>query len=184
MDQNLGASETETTAAPAADGDSGAPDVAEQGAGDLDALRAQLEVANDKFLRLAAEYDNYRKRTMKERMDERGKAQADLVKLLMDPLDDLTRFANVDVTNVSIPMMVEGAALVARKVFKELTAGGLTVIDPVGAPFDPAHHEAVTTQAAATPDEDHTVGSVFQVGYMYNGMLLRPARVVVRQWNG
>ena len=48
MDQNLGASETETTAAPAADGDSGAPDVAEQSAGDMDALLAQLEAANDK----------------------------------------------------------------------------------------------------------------------------------------
>ena len=150
----------------------------------LETLKAQVDAANDKYLRLAAEYDNFRKRTMKERQDERGRAQADLVKLLMDPLDDLTRFANVDVTSASVPMMVEGAALVARKVFKELTAGGLTVIDPDDQPFDPAMHEAVTTQPAATPEQDHTVGAVFQVGYMYNGMLLRPARVVVRQWNG
>ena len=148
----------------------------------LETLKAQVDAANDKYLRLAAEYDNFRKRTMKERQDERGRAQADLVKLLMDPLDDLTRFANVDVTSASVPMMVEGAALVARKVFKELTAGGLTVIDPDDQPFDPAMHEAVTTQPAATPEQDHTVGAVFQVGYMYNGMLLRPARVVVRQW--
>jgi molecular chaperone GrpE len=153
-------------------------------AAEIEALRAQLDAANDKYLRLAAEYDNFRKRTMKERMDERGRAQADLVKLLMDPLDDLTRFANVDVTSASVPMMVEGAALVARKVFKELNAGGLTVIDPADQPFDPAQHEAVTTQAAASPEQDHTVGMVYQVGYMYNGMLLRPARVVVRQWNG
>ena len=150
----------------------------------LETLKAQVDAANDKYLRLAAEYDNFRKRTMKERQDERGRAQADLVKLLMDPLDDLTRFANVDVTSASVPMMVEGAALVARKVFKELTAGGLTVIEPDDQPFDPAMHEAVTTQPAATPEQDHTVGAVFQVGYMYNGMLLRPARVVVRQWNG
>ena len=153
-------------------------------AAELEALRAQLDAANDKYLRLAAEYDNFRKRTMKERMDERGRAQADLVKLLMDPLDDLTRFAGVDVNSATVPMMVEGAALVARKVFKELTAGGLTVIDPAGQPFDPAMHEAVTTQPAANAAEDHTVGVVYQVGYMYNGMLLRPARVVVRQWNG
>ncbi|MCC7055086.1 MAG: nucleotide exchange factor GrpE [Gemmatimonadaceae bacterium] len=153
-------------------------------AAEIEALRAQLDTANDKYLRLAAEYDNYRKRTMKERMDERGRAQADLVKLLMDPLDDLTRFANVDVTSANVPMMVEGAALVARKVFKELNAGGLTVIDPADQAFDPAMHEAVTTQPAASPEQDHTVGAVYQVGYMYNGMLLRPARVVVRQWNG
>ena len=151
---------------------------------ELEALRAQVEAANDKYLRLAAEYDNFRKRTMKERQDERARAQADLVKLLMDPLDDLTRFAGVDVASASVPMMVEGAALVARKVFKELNAGGLTVLDPIDQPFDPAQHEAVTTQPAATKELDHTIGAVFQVGYMYNGMLLRPARVVVRQWNG
>ncbi len=153
-------------------------------AAELETMRGQFDAANDKYLRLAAEYDNFRKRTMKERQDERGRAQADLVKLLMDPLDDLTRFANVDVASASVPMMVEGAALVARKVFKELTAGGLTVIDPADQPFDPAMHEAVTTQPATSAEQDHTVGAVYQVGYMYNGMLLRPARVVVRQWNG
>jgi molecular chaperone GrpE len=151
---------------------------------EVEVMRASLDAANDKYLRLAAEYDNFRKRTMRERQDERGKAQADLVKLLMDPLDDLTRFAGVDMASATIPMMVEGAALVARKVFKELTAGGLTVIDPIDQQFDPALHEAVTTQPAPSEDLDHTVAVVFQVGYMYNGMLLRPARVVVRQWNG
>ena len=175
MDENTAASDPQMAAA---------DDIAGDAAAMLEGLKAQIESANDKYLRLAAEYDNFRKRTMKERQDERGRAQADLVKLLMDPLDDLTRFAGVDVTSATIPMMVEGAALVARKVFKELNAGGLTVIDPVDEMFDPAVHEAVTTQPAATPELDHTVGAVFQVGYMYNGMLLRPARVVVRQWNG
>jgi molecular chaperone GrpE len=102
----------------------------------------------------------------------------------MDPLDDLTRFANVDLASATVPMMVEGASLVARKVFKELTAGGLTIIDPVEQPFDPNQHEAVTTQPAPSKEQDDTIGAVYQVGYMYNGMLLRPARVVVRQWNG
>jgi molecular chaperone GrpE len=181
MDQNVPAADQPVT--PVADATGNAELDAVVNA-ELDALRAQVEAANDKYLRLAAEYDNFRRRTMKERQDERGRAQADLVKLLMDPLDDLTRFANVDVTSASVPMMVEGAALVARKVFKELNAGGLTVIDPANQPFDPAMHEAVTTQPASAADEDHTVGAVYQVGYMYNGLLLRPARVVVRQWNG
>ena len=179
MDENTAA--TDPQSAPVENG-AAADEV--QGTDELDVLRSQLDSANDKFLRLAAEFDNYRRRTIKERQDERGRAQADLVKLLMDPLDDLTRFANVDVNSASVPMMVEGAALVARKVFKELTAGGLTIIDPADQPFDPAQHEAVTTQPAASAEQDHTVGAVYQVGYMYNGMLLRPARVVVRQWNG
>lgn len=180
MDQKTAASDPQPN--PAAD--TGVELDAASATAEWDALRSQVDAANDKYLRLAAEYDNFRKRTMKERQDERGRAQADLVKLLMDPLDDLTRFAGVDVASASVPMMVEGAALVARKVFKELTAGGLTVIDPTDQQFDPAMHEAVTTQPAASPELDHTVGAVFQVGYMYNGMLLRPARVVVRQWNG
>jgi molecular chaperone GrpE len=178
MDKNTAAPDPESTAT-----DAGAPPV-DGPMAEIEALRAQIETSNDKYLRLAAEYDNFRKRTIKERQDERGRAQADLVKLLMDPLDDLTRFAGVDVTSATIPMMVEGAALVARKVFKELNAGGLVVINPVDQQFDPAQHEAVTTSPAATPEEDHTVATVFQVGYLYNGMLLRPARVVVRQWNG
>ena len=120
MDQNTAASEPQPTAA--SDDATGADAAAAPATGEVDALKAQLETANDKYLRLAAEYDNFRRRTMKERQDERGRAQADLVKLLMDPLDDLTRFANVDVTSASVPMMVEGAALVARKVFKELNA--------------------------------------------------------------
>lgn len=182
MDQKTAASDPQSNAS--ADDATGAEDQATTVQADLEALRAQVEAANDKYLRLAAEYDNFRKRTIKERQDERGRAQADLVKLLMDPLDDLTRFANVDLASATVPMMVEGASLVARKVFKELNAGGLTVIDPADQAFDPAMHEAVTTQPAASAEQDNTVGAVYQVGYMYNGMLLRPARVVVRQWNG
>jgi molecular chaperone GrpE len=182
MDENTAAPEPQMTAP--VEGVVDAAAQGGQGGAEVEALKAQLDAANDKYLRLAAEYDNYRKRTMKERQDERGRAQADLVKLLMDPLDDLTRFANVDLASATVPMMVEGASLVARKVFKELTAGGLTIIDPVEQPFDPNQHEAVTTQPAPSKEQDDTIGAVYQVGYMYNGMLLRPARVVVRQWNG
>ena len=51
-------------------------------------------------------------------------------------------------------------------------------------PFDPTLHEAVTTEPALSPEDDHTVAKVFQPGYRFNGQLLRPARVVVKQWNG
>lgn len=182
MDQNPAAPDPEAMAP--LETDVTAAEVSVTEPSELDALRQQLEAAADKHLRLAAEYDNYRRRTLKERQEDRGRAQADLVKLLMDPLDDLTRFATVDPAVATIPMMVEGAALVARKVFKELTAGGLVVIDPADQVFDPAQHEAVTTQPASSPEQDHTIGAVYQVGYMFNGLLLRPARVVVRQWNG
>jgi molecular chaperone GrpE len=54
----------------------------------------------------------------------------------------------------------------------------------VGQPFDPALHEAVMTEPAESKEDDHLVARVFQVGYLFNGQLLRPARVVVKQWNG
>lgn len=161
----------------------GAPPAAEA-TDEVALLREQLAQANDKYLRLAAEFDNYRRRVSKERAEERTRAQAELAKLLLDPLDDLNRFAAVDVTSTTVPMMVEGASLVARKVFKELSAGGLEVIDPTDAAFDPKLHEAVATQPAASKEQDDTVAVTYQVGYSYNGQLLRPARVVVRQWQG
>ena len=151
---------------------------------ELAQLREQLAQANDKYLRLAAEFDNYRRRVTRERGEERARAQAELAKLLLDPLDDLNRFAAVDVTSTTVPMMVEGASLVARKVFKELSAGGLEVIDPTNGPFDPKLHEAVATQPAESKEHDDTVAVTYQVGYSYHGQLLRPARVVVRQWQG
>jgi molecular chaperone GrpE len=74
--------------------------------------------------------------------------------------------------------------MVERKLRKVLANAGVEVIDPVDAQFDPAVHEAVMTEPAASKEEDHLVARVFQVGYLFNGQLLRPARVVVKQWNG
>ena len=74
--------------------------------------------------------------------------------------------------------------MVERKLHKVLAAVGVEVIDPANTPFDPSVHEAVSTEPAESPEEDDVVSRVFQVGYRHNGQLLRPARVVVKQWNG
>jgi molecular chaperone GrpE len=84
---------------------------------------------------------------------------------------------------VDAATITQGADMVERKLHKVLASLGLEAIDPVGKPFDPALHEAVTTEPAESRDEDHLVSKVFQVGYRHNGQLLRPARVVVKQWN-
>jgi molecular chaperone GrpE len=144
----------------------------------------ELADQREKYIRLAAEYDNYRKRSMRERSEAEARGQSSLIKQLLDPLDDLSRFAHVDVGMVDPATIVQGADMVERKLHKVLAAMGLEAIDPIGQPFDPSVHEAVTTEPAASKDDDHTVSKVFQVGYRHNGQLLRPARVVVRQWNG
>ena len=144
----------------------------------------QLDEQRDKYLRLAAEFDNFRKRTARERQEAQQRGQADMLKGLIDPLDDIGRFAHVDPATTDAQTLVDGVAMVEKKLAKTLAGHGLELLNPLGHPFDPALHEAVMTEPAELPEEDHVVARVFQVGYVFNGQLLRPARVVVKQWNG
>ena len=179
---------TEPTAAPTPPPDSDLvslpvepPDGAIQTIARLEAERDQLK---DRYLRLAAEYENYKKRTTKERAEAWVRAQAELVTRLADALDDLSRFAHVDPATTDAQTLHEGVDLVERKMWKELAAIGVTRIDATGVPFDPNMHEAVTTQPATSPEEDHSVGQVLQAGYRLGETLLRPARVIVLTWQG
>jgi len=147
-------------------------------------LEAQLAELKDRHLRLAAEYDNFRKRTLKERSELWAKAQADLVQRLVDALDDLARFAHVDPEKTDARTMHDGVDMVERKVWKQLEGSGVTRVDQAGVPFDPQVHEAVTTAPADDPAKDQTVGAVLQAGYHLGGQLIRPARVVVLTWPG
>ncbi len=149
-----------------------------------DDLQRQLSEHQDRYLRLAAEFDNHRRRSARERMDAGSRAQAELVKHLLDAMDDLARFAHVDPSTTDVTTVVDGVGMVEKKLVKALGSAGLEVIDPTAQPFDPALHEAVGTEPAAGRDDDHQVARVYQLGYRFGGQLLRPARVVVRQWQG
>ena len=149
-----------------------------------ESLEAALLESKDRYLRLAAEYDNYRKRVSRERQEERARAQADLVKQLVDGLDDLARVAHVDPRTIDAAAAVHGADIAERKLLKALQGAGLELVNPVDQVFDPALHEAVGTETALSPEDDHVVARVYQPGYVFNGQLIRPARVVVKQWNG
>ena len=155
------------------------------GAGD-ERASAERELAEqrDKYLRLAAEYDNFRKRAMREKSEAGQRGQAELVKQLVDALDDLARFAHVDPSTVDAATVVQGADMVEKKLLKVLAAAGLTTIYPQDEPFDPSLHEAVATEPALSREDDHMVARVYQSGYQFGSQLLRPARVVVKQWNG
>ncbi len=122
----------------------------------------QLAEQRDKYLRLAAEYDNFRKRTARERQDAHLRGQSDMLKGMIDSLDDLGRFAHVDPATTDAKTIADGVSMVEKKLLKTLGGHGLEVIDPAGRPFDPAQEQ----------------------GYRFNGQLLRPARVAVKQWNG
>jgi molecular chaperone GrpE len=143
-----------------------------------------LATERDKYLRLAAEYDNYRKRSAKERQDAGARAQADLVRQLVEALDDVARFAHIDPATTDATTVVQGVDMVEKKLLKALGGAGLEIINPLGETFDPALHEAVATEPTSAREDDHVVSRVYQPGYVFRSQLLRPARVVVKQWNG
>jgi len=145
---------------------------------------SDVAAERDKQLRLAAEYNNYRKRSAKERQDAGTRAQAELVRNLVEALDDVARFAHVDPASTDASTIVQGVDMVEKKLLKALGNAGLEVINPVGETFDPALHEAVATEPTSAREDDHVVSRVYQPGYLFKSQLLRPARVVVKQWNG
>ncbi|MBA3917392.1 MAG: nucleotide exchange factor GrpE [Gemmatimonas sp.] len=158
---------------------------AEQGeATPIEAAQREIADLKDKHLRLAAEFDNFRRRAAKERQEAGWRAQGELVRGLLDVLDDITRFATVDPSTLDSKTVVDGIQLVEKKLHKSLAGHGFEVIDATGKAFDPALHEAVSTAPAASAEEDGVVAVCFQSGYVINGHVLRPARVVVKQWNG
>jgi molecular chaperone GrpE len=150
--------------------------------------RAEAEAAvqeqREKYLRLAAEFDNFRKRVARERESAEHHGRTIVIRGLLDGLDDLARFAHLEPSKTETGTVIDGAAMVEQKLLKSLAGHGLEVVNPLGKPFDPSVHEAVSTAAAASRDEDDLVAQVYQVGYVLNGQLLRPARVVVKQWAG
>lgn len=153
--------------------DAAAPDVSRE-----------LSEQRDKYLRLAAEFDNFRKRAARERQEAGARGQGELVRHLLDPLDDLGRFAHLDPEVTAAKTITDGVTMVEKKLQKVLQAAGLVILDPLDETFDPNLHEAVATEPAAAEEDDNTVARVFQLGYQFNGQLLRPARVVVKQWQG
>ncbi len=141
-------------------------------------LEDQLEQERDRHLRLAAEYDNFRKRAARERSELADRSQAALVLRLLDALDDMDRLV-ADGASASAEQVRQAVELVDKKLRKELAAAGLERVDPVGEPFDPSLHEAVATLPAPSPELDHQVSATFQAGYRFKGTLVRPARVQV-----
>ncbi len=189
-DPTTAAADAATPAAPQGDGfesnppSSPASGAAAGGVVSGDDVQRQLAEHQDRYLRLAAEFDNHRRRSAKERLDAGSRAQAELTKQLLDAMDDLARVAHVDPATTDAATVVDGVAMVEKKLIKSLAAAGLEVIDPTAQAFDPALHEAVATEPAASRADDHQVARVYQLGYRFGGQLLRPARVVVRQWQG
>jgi molecular chaperone GrpE len=150
----------------------------------VERLNAELDDLRDRYLRLAAEFDNFRKRVQRERAETWSRAQAAVVAGLLDVLDDLGRVTALDPEGASSRQVLEGVELVERKLVRALAGAGLERIGASGEVFDPNVHEAVGTAQAGSVEQDQVVAEVLQPGYRFGGMLLRPARVSVYVWSG
>lgn len=142
-------------------------------------LAGELEELNDRHLRLAAEFDNYRKRMLRERAEMRERAQAELVRDMLEAIDDLNRVTSLDHGEAGVKDVLDGVELVERKLHAELERLGVERVGTEGEAFDPHGHEAVGTIPANSPEQDGTIAVVLQPGYRFGRVLLRPARVNV-----
>ncbi|UQF78231.1 MAG: nucleotide exchange factor GrpE [Lancefieldella parvula] len=146
----------------------------------IEAAKQQAAEANDRFLRLQADWDNYRRRTAQERLDERQRATEKLVVDLLPVIDDLERaIEHADnLTDPAAQQFVEGVSAVCNKLVGVLNKEGVEVVNPVGEAFDPLSHQAVS-QIEDTEAYDETVAQVYQKGYRMGGKDIRTAMVVV-----
>ncbi len=173
------------TAGPGATGPTGLP--VEPASEAIRRLEAEVAEGRDRHLRLAAEYDNFRKRVAREREELTHRSQAALAVRLLEVLDDLDRVVAGGTGAAPAAqgdVLQQALAMIDRKLRKELETAGLERIDPVGQPFDPAVAEAVSVLPAPDPAQDHTVAATFQAGYRFKGSLIRPARVQVYSIEG
>lgn len=148
---------------------------------DLETARADAAAANDRYLRLEAEWDNYRKRTARERESERARAAEGLVTKLLPVVDDVERA--IDHADKSNPQgefaqFVDGVRAMHAKLVDVLAREGVEAINPVDQPFNMHEHQAVAHVEDAEAYEE-TVRDVYQKGYRMGDRIIRPAMVTV-----
>ena len=140
----------------------------------------QITELNDKYLRLYSEFDNYRKRTLKEKIELNKYASADIITKLLPVLDDFERAIRAfDVTTDVGKSLKEGVILIFNKFFSILNQQGLEQMRTAGESFDTDFHEAITNIPAATPGQKGKIVDEVEKGYLLNGKVIRYAKVVV-----
>ena len=142
-------------------------------------LGQKLDEMNDKYLRLFSEFDNFRKRTQKERLELFKTAGEDVILSLLPGVDDFERALNATEENLAEAEHREGIELIYSKFLKTLSQKGLEPLDSMGSEFDTDFHEAITNIPAPTPDMKGKVVEVIEKGYKLNDKVIRFAKVVV-----
>ena len=148
---------------------------------ELEAAKATIEEQKDKYLRLSAEFDNYRKRTLKEKAELIKNGGEKAISAILPILDDLERALQNMQKADDVKPMYEGIDLIYQKFLKGLSQEGLQKMEPVGEAFDTDYHEAVALVPAPSEDQKGKVLDCVQTGYKLNDKVIRHAKVVVAQ---
>lgn len=148
-------------------------------AAQLAAAKAEAAANLDRFLRAAADLENFRRRTLREKDELRLTATGRVLEDVCPVLDTLgMAVAAARQPNADLKSLVNGVEMVLAQLRTALTNHGMKEINPVGQPFDPHQHEAISHQASSEVKEEHVL-SVVRIGYALNSRLLRPASVIV-----
>lgn len=151
----------------------------EQKAEDQKDYKALYEEANDKFLRLYSEFDNFKRRNTRERIELIKTAGSDVLKSVLPVLDDFDRAIKANQSAEDIDAVKSGFTLINQKLFHLLETKGLKKMEVMGQPLDTDLHEAITQIPAPTEDLKGKVIDVIENGYYLNEAVLRHAKVVV-----
>jgi molecular chaperone GrpE len=166
-------------AEPTESGAENAPEVEATPLSELDQTKADLAEQKDKYLRLMAEFENYKRRTAKERMELIQTAGKDVIVSLLDVLDDCDRAEKQLNSSADIAVQKEGVQLVFNKIRSTMQAKGLNAMESIGKDFDVELHEAITE--VPVPDDKQKGKVIDEVtkGYFLNEKIIRFAKVVV-----
>lgn len=145
----------------------------------LEKAREEAAESKDQHLRLQAEWDNYRRRTAKERLELIDSAGKDILMGFLPVVDDCQRALQVLRESGADPAAIEGTELIYNKLMNFLKQRGVEPIPARGATFDTDFHEAVAKFPVEDPEKKNTVIDVTQEGYTLNGNVIRYAKVVV-----
>ena len=146
---------------------------------DYNNVKERYDALNDKHLRLVAEFDNYRKRTARERLDLVKTAGEELIQGLLPVLDDFKMAMDAMADATDIQALCEGVDLIYRKLYKYLESRGMRPIEAIGLPLDTDLHEAVSQFPTDDPAQKGRIIEILQQGYTLNGKVIRYAKVVV-----
>jgi len=146
---------------------------------EMEKLQEDLQEQKDKYLRLYAEFDNFKRRTAKEKVELNQTAGKDVIQSLLEVLDDCDRAEKQLQTARSIDQIREGVQLVFHKLRKSLKQRGLKEMTSIGTEFNPDIHEAITEIQAPTPDMKGKILDQVETGYYLNDKIIRFAKVVV-----